>query len=286
MKKYLDYVQYTKCLSIYSVIFYKKALKKFEQYLQTIGKSVEQPQAIEIGDIYDFITFMNKGGLSPKTSNGILDGVRGYFRYLSEALEMEVLSPKKIPWVKVPEKSIGFYNKEEKSLILNTANKWVWLREETQLRNKLLVYMLLYLGLRCHEISQIKVHEISESLQVIGKWGKRRFVYIRPEILDMIYLYLGKRKRKSDYLFGGYNWEHLDTWTIQHIFVKMSKAAWVHIHAHKFRHTFATDLLHIPWANIYNVAKLLGHKHISTTQIYLGVDNSELKKLQFWLKFA
>ena len=38
--------------------------------------------------------------------------------------------------------------------------------------------------------------------RVIGKGGKRRFVYLKPEILDLIYLYLGKRKKQSDYLFA------------------------------------------------------------------------------------
>ena len=42
---------------------------------------------------------------------------------------------------------------------------------------------------------------------------------------------------------------------------------------------------HIYGSNIYAVAKILGHKRITTTQIYLGTDNMELKNLQFWLRF-
>lgn len=64
----------------------------------------------------------------------------------------------------------------------------------------------------------------------------------------------------------------------------MSKALWIHIYAHKFRHTFATGLLKLKWSNIYNIARLLGHKNISTTQIYIWYNNTELKNLQFSLK--
>jgi len=126
-----------------------------------------------------------------------------------------------------------------------------------------------------------------DSLQVVGKGGIRRFVYLRKELLDMIYLYLGKRKRDSNYLFHSWfkDGTHIQTHRIRSVISKIGKLAGVHTYPHKFRHTFAVDLLHVPWSNIYSVSRLLWHKHINTTQIYLGADNTELKKVQFWLKF-
>jgi integrase len=38
-------------------------------------------------------------------------------------------------------------------------------------------------------------------LQIVGKGGKLRTVYLRPEILEMIEEYLEERKRESEYLF-------------------------------------------------------------------------------------
>ena len=145
--------------------------------------------------------------------------------------------------------------------------------------------MFLQTWLRCHELAKIKVSEIWESLQIVGKGGKLRTVYLRPELLEMIEEYLEERKRESEYLFDSTKDWHIREWYIRTIFNKVSKKVWFHVHAHKFRHTFATDLLHIPWANIFNVATLMGHSRITTTQIYLWVDNSELKKLQFSLNY-
>lgn len=286
IESYLDYLQYTRCSSVNTVKYYTKTMKKFEQYLNLVWKTANDPLKITILDISWFTAWMSKGWLCEKSINWVLDWVRSYFHYLYDVLELNVLNPLRIRWVKVPDKAIGYFSNEEKKLILNMVNKWFWEREETQLKYKLLVYMFLHLGLRCIELSKIKVCDIGENMQVIGKWWKRRFVYVRPEILDMIYLYLGKRKRNSDFLFAGKNGKCMDTATIQHIFIRMSKKMGLHIHAHKFRHTFATDLLHIPGANIYNVARLLWHKNISTTQIYLWSNNQELKKLQFWLNFC
>ena len=235
-------------------------------------------------DIYNFIENLNNEWLSTRTCAWIIDWVRGYLKYCKEIVELEIVDLHKIKSPKVPDREIWFFNKEQKERILKLFNKWVGKKDITQLRNKLLTYMLLHTWLRCHEIAKIKVSEIWENLQVIGKWGKRRFVFLRPEILDLIYLYLGKRKKKSDFLFD-WNKGHLTTDRIRRIYNSLTKTLWFRIHTHKFRHTFCTDLLHVPWANIFAVSKLMGHKKITTTQVYLGTDNMELKKIQFWLNF-
>lgn len=287
IENYVNYITFVKQYSEATIGNYKKALKKLDQYLTTIWKSVDDPEDIKLVDMYNFMEDMSKGWLSARTCAGHVRWVISYLKYCKNILDLSVLDYKKIHTPKVPERKIWYYSGEEKKAILKTVKGWVWYREETRIRNKLLVYLLLHTGLRCHEVAKIRLIDIAwESLQVIGKGGKRRFVYLRPEIKEMIYLYLWKRKKDSDYLFPWYKGNHISRDQITHIFVKMSKEAWIHIHAHKFRHTFATDLLHVPWANIYSVAKLLGHKKITTTQIYLWADNTELKKIEFWLKFC
>ena len=263
---------------------YKFTLGKFEGWLAWIGKSIDDPENIKLVDIYNFIEWLNGTWITTRSCAWIIDWVRGYLKYCKEIAELDIVDLHKVKSPKVPDREIWFFNKEQKGQILKLFNEWVWKSEIVKLRNKLLTYMLLHTGLRCHEIAKIKVCEIWESLQVIWKWGRRRFVFLRPEILDLIYLYLGKRKRNSDFLFDWIR-GHLSTDRIRRIFNTQSKKLGFRIHTHKFRHTFATDLLHVPWANIFAVSKLMGHKKITTTQIYLWADNSELKKIQFWLSF-
>lgn len=286
MKKiYIDYISYTLRFSEATVYNYSYILTRFDKRLVTIGKSIDKPEEIKAADVYSFIGSLSQKGSCVGTCAWFTDGIKQYLKFCREVAELDVIDASKIKTPKIPDRKIWFFSKEEKKDILDSFNKGVGCSEIKRLRNKLLTYMLLHTGLRVHEIAKIKVSEIWENLQVIGKWGRRRFVYLRPEILDMIYLYLGKRKRKSDYLFDGSKWKHVTTDCIRRVYYDFSKKCGIHIHPHKFRHTFATDVLHVPWSNVYAVAKLLGHKNISTTQIYLGTDNMELKKLQFWLNF-
>jgi site-specific recombinase XerD len=287
IEKYLEYVKYTRWLSICTVILYRNSLKRFEIFLNSIWKELEAPEKITIQDIFSFTTWMSKKWLSEKTIRSNLLALRVFFHYLEEIMNMNVLEWKKIKWVKVHEKNIWFYNEEEKSQILKTVDQWIGKKDITKLRNKVLTYMLMYTWLRCHEVAKIKVGEIWESLQVVGKWWKRRTVYLRPELLDMIWDYLSKREKESDYLFPSHNIDggHIREWSIRNIYNKLTKKLWFRIFPHKFRNTFCTDLLHIPWSSIYDVAKLMGHSSIKTTEIYLWTNSDILKKLQFWLQF-
>lgn len=287
IENYINYITFVKQYSEATVINYKKWLKKLEMYLATIGKTAEDPESIKLVDMYNFIEDMSKSWLSPRTCAGHIWWVVSYLKYCKNIVELDILDIKKIHAPKIPERKIWYYSEEQKAAMIKVVNEWIWYREETRIRNKLLVYLLLHTGLRVHELVKIRLNDIiGESLQVVGKWWLRRFVYLRPEIKNMIHLYLGKRKHDSNYLFGGYSWDHLTTDQVRDVLERVGKAVWIHAYPHRFRHTFATNLLSVPGSNIYAVARLLGHKHISTTQIYLWADNTELKKIQFWLKFS
>lgn len=288
IEQYIDYILYVIWLSKLTAISYQYSLIKFNNFLKSLWKTLDNPEWITLVDINKWI--IEQKDLNNKTINSRLASIKGYLNWLRDN-NSDVLDPSAIKCLKKVDRPIGYFSQQEKKKILKFVNEGYWNCEEIQLRNKLLVYVLMFTWLRIHEALNIKTKDIQESIQIIGKWWKHRWTFLRPEILDIAKEYLNKRKTYSEYLFctvwnnkHSKRWEKLDTSSARVMFMRMSKALWIHIYAHKFRHTFATGLLKLKWSNIYNIARLLWHKNISTTQIYLWYNDTELKNLQFSLK--
>ena len=288
IEQYIDHILYVMWLSELTAESYADSLRKFNNFLKTLSKNLDNPEDITYVDINKWI--IEQKDLNNKTINKRLASIKGYLNWLRDN-NSDVLDPSAIKCLKKVDRPIGYFSQQEKKKILKFVNEGYWNCEEIQLRNKLLVYVLMFTWLRIHEALNIKTKDVQESIQIIGKWWKHRWTFFRPEILDIAKEYLNKRKTYSEYLFctvwnnkHSKRWEKLDTSSARVMFMRMSKALWIHIYAHKFRHTFATGLLKLKWSNIYNIARLLGHKNISTTQIYIWYNNTELKNLQFSLK--
>ena len=288
IEQYIDHILYVIWLSKLTAITYQYSLIEFNNFLKSLWKTLDNPEWITLVDINKWI--IEQKDLNNKTINKRLASIKGYLNWLRDN-NSDVLDPSAIKCLKKVDRPIGYFSRQEKKKILKFVNEGYWNCEEIQLRNKLLVYVLMFTWLRIHEALNIKTKDVQESIQIIGKWWKHRWTFFRPEILDIAKEYINKRKTYSEYLFctvwnnkHSKRWEKLDTSSARVMFMRMSKALWIHIYAHKFRHTFATGLLKLKWSNIYNIARLLGHKNISTTQIYLWYNNTELKNLQFSLK--
>ena len=288
IEQYIDHILYVIWLSKLTAVTYQYSLIEFNNFLKSLWKTLDNPEWITLVDINKWI--IEQKDLNNKTINKRLASIKGYLNWLRDN-NSDVLDPSAIKCLKKVDRPIGYFSQQEKKKILKFVNEGYWNCEEIQLRNKLLVYVLMFTWLRIHEALNIKTKDVQESIQIIGKWWKHRWTFFRPEILDIAKEYLNKRKTYSEYLFctvwnnkHSKRWEKLDTSSARVMFMRMSKALWIHIYAHKFRHTFATGLLKLKWSNIYNIARLLGHKNISTTQIYIWYNNTELKNLQFSLK--
>ncbi len=166
------------------------------------------------------------------------------------------------------------------------------LTRRKQVRNHLMVLLMLDAGLRVAEVSQLTrgcllfADHFCEAVTVTAAAAKNNrqrtipsSVRLRKAILDMNELVWTLDDCPSDgFAFYKKSFStHLTVRQIQRIIGNLSWLAFGRwIHPHLLRHTFATRLMRT--VNIRVVQELLGHVSITSTQVYTHPNGDDLKK--------
>ena len=176
------------------------------------------------------------------------------------------------------------------------------------LRDAAILELLYSCGLRVSELAQLKIKDIdfnSSVAHILGKGRKERIVPIGSFAMKAIENYLTAREKEArvnknpkgpriankvaakqkpeqnSYLFLNRFGEGLTDRSVRNEIARYRLGAGLtnkKISPHTFRHTFATHLLD-HGADLRSVQELLGHKSISTTQIYTHITTNRLKEV-------
>jgi site-specific recombinase XerD len=141
-------------------------------------------------------------------------------------------------------------------------------------------------GLRCAELTQLKVSDVDSKRMVIhvqgGKGRKDRDVMLSPKLLHELRKHWRRLRRKtSAWLFPGNRWHTadcpIDAKTLRNACRGAAKRAGLHqaIHPHTLRHCFATHLLEAG-ADLRTIQILLGHQSLKETTVYLHLSKRHL----------
>ncbi len=152
--------------------------------------------------------------------------------------------------------------------------------------HRTLLITLYATGLRCAELTRLKVSDVDSKRMVIrvqgGKWRKDRDVMLSSKLLEELRKHWHRLRRKpSDWLFPGNRWhtaDHpIDTKTVWHACDGAAKRADLKkaVHPHTLRHCFATHLLEAG-ADLHTIQILLGHRDLKETTLYLHLSQRHL----------
>jgi len=143
------------------------------------------------------------------------------------------------------------------------------------MRDRLILELAYGSGLRRIELHRLNVEDIdlSERLVcVVGKGGRERVVPITNKAAEVLRGYLCTRSVQKGPLLLSYAGRRLTTAGIH-----MVCALRIGVRAHLLRHACATHMLQ-SGANIRILSELLGHRKLSTTQLYAWVGVADLEK--------
>jgi site-specific recombinase XerC len=139
-------------------------------------------------------------------------------------------------------------------------------------------------------LSDLYLDEPYPRLVARGKGRRERSVYLSSQAEHALRAYLAERHDiPSNYVFLSYLGDGLSTIAIHKRLVRYRDGAGVHLTSHRLRHTFANDLIeaNVP---VTTVQKLLGHRRLETTQIYVLANDLQVqsdiyaasRKLETW----
>jgi len=287
---YLDYLEIDQGLAPKSIENYDRFLKKFVGWLDKNGLSNIKPHQLTAEHIYKYKTFLSHSSpvLKKNTQNYYLISLRNLLKYFAEK-DITTLPADKIKLLRdKDDRQIKFLKLEQiEKLLLSPA-----LDSESGLRDRAILETLFSAGLRVAELvaldrDQLKITDKTDFLEVVikGKGGRIRTVYFSPRAIEALRKYLNKRTDMDKALFINYSKKdaqnksrRLTVRSVENIVKKYVKIAGLPVMTspHSIRHSYATDLLG-SGVDLRLVQEFLGHRNITTTQIYTHITNKQLK---------
>ena len=281
---YKTYLLLERGLSENSVLNYCLDIQKLINYLQENSIAIS-PIKVSAEILQQFIYEVAKS-LNSRSQSRLISGLKSFFNYLifeeyREHNPMEIIESPKIGR-KLPD-----------VLSLAEIDKMIFQIDLTSAqgeRNRAIMETLYGCGLRVSELLDLKLSDLffkEGFIKVTGKGDKQRFVPLSGITEKYITEYIDNSRaqgpiqpKSTDVVFLNRRGNSLTRAMIFTIVRNLGKQANVQkkISPHTFRHSFATHLLE-NGADLRAIQLMLGHESITTTEIYMHVDKSQLKKV-------
>lgn len=258
-------------------------IKAFIEFLRT--KGVEFNGALQRFYIVSYKNFLVESNYEVATINKKINSIHALNRYLVATGDMkEIVVENSKDRVKIAygsEKQVEVYSDKEVDKILF----YIQNEKKVNKRNKVIVMMLLYTGVRVSELCNIKLKDIdflNYLIKIYGKGGKFREVPMKFDLADAIKEYIKDRDynlKDSEYLIIGQRGA-LRRDAINTMLERLTEDIGMinKLKPYTFRHTFCTRLINrgVP---ISTVSKLAGHSSVDTTMTFY-INSSREEKMK------
>ena len=292
---FLDYCEIEKGLADKTQRNYQRYLQKFIIWLKRTKKEGLLPHELSSEDIWAYRLYLSrytgeKGHpLKKVTQNYYLIALRALLSYFT-AKDIVSLPADKIALPKdaKAEKTVKFLNLDQIEKLLLAPNT----NNPLGLRDRAILETLFSTGLRIAELVALNREQFTNikdkkdlELGIIGKGSHPRTVYFSERALSWLKKYLETRKDKEKALFiHSIPRKDVDARltarSMERIVKKYAILAGVPIFTtpHTLRHSYATDLLS-QGVDLRTIQEFLGHRSITSTQIYTHVTNKRLRDI-------
>jgi len=276
--EFFSYLLVEKNLSENTISAYRNDIKKFIRFLKEKKYRIKK---IDFLKFTEFLLNLKKQNLSVSSIIRIITSIRNFYKflyargYVNSYLFIETpKSDRNLPEV---------LSSSEIEKLLSVKNN-----SKTYKRDIAILELIYGSGLRVSELVNLKIDDINfnqKFMRIKGKGNRERIAFLNNIALKKINEYLPERAKnkkasQSPFLFLNKSGNKLSRQFIWKIVKKYVSLAGLdkNVKPHTLRHSFATHLLE-SGLDLRIVQELLGHKNLSTTEIYTHIDRKQIKKI-------
>lgn len=277
------YLQLERSMSDHTVEAYLRDTGLLLRYLDDEHKGL-RVEEVTLQVLQGFLLRIHELELAATTQARIMSGIKSFFRFL---LLEDVIRKDPTELLDAPKLKRALpvvLSIQDIDAMIATIDHS---KPEGQ-RNRALLETLYSCGLRVSELTGLLLSNFYPDvgfIRVVGKGNKERLVPIGAEAIKQIQLYkdhvrpfVPVKPSAVDIIFLNRRGSALSRVMVFNIIKEAAANAGlkVNVHPHTFRHSFATHLVEAG-ADLRAVQEMLGHKSITTTEIYTHLDRSYLR---------
>jgi integrase/recombinase XerC len=288
-QRFLEHLRVQRRLAARSLVLYTQALLRLQGFAGEANVALRQVQPQHVRR---WAATLHARGLASRSIALHLAAWRGLYRWLGRE-GLVALNP--VDGVRAPKAAAPL----PKALSVEQAVALSEHHDERtapalDARDHCMTELLYGCGLRVAELVGLDLRPgpaargwvdlAAADAQVLGKGGKRRGVPVGAPALDALRAWLAVRAQLAHAgeaaLFVSTRGTRLTDSQVRSRLRQRAQAAGLptHVHPHMLRHSFASHLLQSS-GDLRAVQELLGHAHITTTQVYTKLDFGHLSKV-------
>ena len=278
IEEFIDLSWMERGLAAATLSAYRSDLSRFSGWLSRRGRRLEQARRL---DVLDFLS--EHAHWPPRTIARRLSALRRFYQHLEREGRISNNPCDRVDAPRLGRPLPDVLTEQEVERLLAAPD----LETASGLRDRAMLEVLYATGLRVSELVGLRpeqVNMVQGVLRVVGKGGKERLVPLGEPAVDWLERFLREGRadilgvKRTSALFPTSRGGAMTRQAFWYLVKRYSARAGISrdISPHTLRHAFATHLLD-HGADLRVVQMLLGHRDISTTQIYTHIARERLK---------
>jgi len=265
-----------------SIAAYKATIKGFREYVRDRLQD-RSPDALSARDVLEYVDYLRRErDNGPSAVNRQVTVLRNFYRAI---VAMGHLEPRDNPMAHFPKIKAGArklpstLNPEEVRRLIEQPD----CQTVMGLRDRAMMTVLFGTGIRASECAGLREEDIDweeRTIHVVGKGGHERTIPLNEEVVHILRQYRLARGALNapDAFFRSREGGAMSRNAVYERVRRHGRKARIEkrVFPHRLRHTFATELIKAG-VNLVTVRDLLGHRLVTSTQIYIHLTARDLR---------